>query len=187
MSDTPEEWVGYVRTQDRIDFVKLNGPLTVPGGVTLDLPNAQTFALAVTTVGDPAGEVSCSTEFGGEPWRLSGTADARVFAGRATVGDAAGSFELRRVATWDVPTYRALSAQYGLADGRRISIHVNADDWVGTPILFYSERDRFVRALSRRARGAWSPSRWNCSGSPPTTAESMPSARSPPATTRRRR
>ena len=29
--------------------------------------------------------------------------------------------------------------------GRRITIHVNADEWVGAPVLFYAEDDRFVR------------------------------------------
>ena len=149
MSDVPEEWVGYFRMQNDVHFVKLTGPVAVPGDeVTLDLPNARTFGLPVTTSddgGDSDDTVSGSTDFDGEPWRFSGTADGRVFSGRATIGEATGSFELRRVATWEVPAYRALSAQYGLADGRRISIHLNADDWVGTPILFSSEQDRFVR------------------------------------------
>jgi pimeloyl-ACP methyl ester carboxylesterase len=76
---------------------------------------------------------------------LAGRCDGQVFAGQVTAGDQAGSFELRQVAIWDLPGYRGLSAAYEVAGGRRISIHVNPDDWVGTPIMFYSERDRLVR------------------------------------------
>lgn len=145
MADASEEWVGHFRIDDRVEFLKLNGPITVPGNITLDLPNRHVFGLAVTTRTDPAGALSCSASYSGEQWTFSGALDEHRFVGRATDGDASGYVELRKVAVWEIPVYRALSAQYGLADGRRISIHVNADDWVGTPVLFYSEHDRFVR------------------------------------------
>ncbi len=145
MADAPEEWVGHFHIDDRVEFLKLNGPITVPGNVTLDLPNRRLFGLAVTTGADPDGVISCSASYADEQWTFSGTLDEHRFVGRATAGTASGQVELRRVALWDIPAYRALSAQYGLTDGRRISIHVNADDWVGTPVLFYSEHDRFVR------------------------------------------
>ena len=145
MTDAPEEWAGYFRTGSRVEFAKLNGPVTIPGNVTLDLPNQQVFGLAVTTGSGHDGEIICTARFAGQQLRFAGALEAETFTGRFQAGDEPGSFALCRVAIWDPAAYRALSAPYGLADGRRFSVFVNADDWVAAPILFYSENDTFVR------------------------------------------
>lgn len=145
MTGSPEEWVGYFKTRELAEFVKLTGRISVPGTVGLDVPNRRTFGLPMTLSGDPEDQVYGSAGFFGETAQLAGKSDGQIFAGRLAVGDSEGTFELRRVAVWDIRRYRKLSAAYAVADGRRISIFVNADDWVGAPTMVYSENDRMVR------------------------------------------
>lgn len=144
MTDAAQIWAGYAEVQGAVEFVKLNGPI-VPGGVSIDMPNLRAYGLAMTLEAAPGGEVCGRVTAAGVTVRLCGRSDGRAFAGRSTAGGVEGAFMLRRLAVWDVQGWRKLSAQYEIAGGRRISVHVNADDWAGEPMLFYCEDDRIVR------------------------------------------
>jgi pimeloyl-ACP methyl ester carboxylesterase len=136
-----DEWVGYLEIDGVRRVVKLAGEL-VPGRVVeFALPAERIFRLEVKFGGELAGEVVAR----GETIRFSGTSDGEIFVGRCETSAGRGSIELHRVQIWSLEEYRKLSAQYELSDGRSISVFVNADEWVGTPILFFAEADRFVR------------------------------------------
>jgi pimeloyl-ACP methyl ester carboxylesterase len=136
-----DEWVGYLEIDAVRRVVKLSGEL-LPGGVAeFALPAERIFRLEVKFAGRLQGEVVAR----GETIRFSGTSDGEIFVGSCETNAGHGSVELHRVHIWSLEEYRKLSAQYELSDGRRISVFVNADEWVGTPVLFFAEADRFVR------------------------------------------
>lgn len=145
MAESPVEWAGYFQAGDRVEFFKVNGTVGASPRPTLDLPNRQVFGLEVTIDAASPGDVACHTDIGGERLAFSGTLTEDTFTGNVSTGDLSGSFELRRVAVWDASVYRALSAAYQAGAGRHLSVFVNLDEWLGSPILFYQERDRCVR------------------------------------------
>lgn len=152
MTDDAEEWIGYVTVDDDVRVLKIDGAVRSRGNaplgsitVSAGWPNDRIFGLACRLSTDATGRITGAIGSGLTAIRIAGHCDGDVFTGVATAGEQRGRFEVRRVVVWDLPAYRALSARYELADGRRISIHVNADEWVGAPVMFYAEQDRFVR------------------------------------------
>jgi pimeloyl-ACP methyl ester carboxylesterase len=136
-----DEWVGYLEIGAVRRVVKLAGELVSGGVVEFALPPERIFRLEVRLDDGLAGEVVAR----GETIRFSGVRDGETFVGTGETDAGRGSIELHRVQLWSLEEYRKLSAQYELSDGRTISVFVNPDEWVGTPILFFAEGDRFVR------------------------------------------
>ena len=145
-----DEWVGCLEVDGVRRVVMLTGELIAGGVVEFAFPAERVFRLEVKLAG-LQGEVVAR----GETIRFEGQSDGETFVGTGAAGNEKGSIELHRVHILSLDEYRKLSAQYELDDGRRISVFVNADEFIGTPTLFFAERDRFVR-IYPTAKGLFS-------------------------------
>jgi hypothetical protein len=56
MTDAPQAWAGYAGVRGAVEFVKLNGPITVPGTVSMGMPNLCAFGMQMTLGHGPRGE-----------------------------------------------------------------------------------------------------------------------------------
>lgn len=168
-------WVGYIETRGVSRTVKLDGEVVVGATVEVGLPNERVFRLQTILSGESAAALRGEVVARGEAIRFGGCSDGEVFIETCETAAGPGRLELRRVHVWELDAYRRLSEQYVLDGGRRISVHVNADEWVGVPALFYAEADRFVRStptsaatLSRRmastSRSAATAAAWSRCG-----------------------
>lgn len=138
------EWIGALTFDSAPRMVKVDGSLAAGASARLGLPNERHFGLDLRQSSDGDLLVACA-EIAGKPLTLRGSLRDQLFSGTAYLDGREGSFELRAIQVWDLAAYRAVIAPYDIGDGRRISMHVNADEWVGTPVMFYSEGNRFVR------------------------------------------
>ena len=155
------EWVGSLEVDGVRRVVMLTGELVPDGVVEFAFPAERLFRLEMKLTAlqgeleaKPAGfqgEVVAR----GETIRFEVQLDGETFIGACETDRGQGSIELHRVHLLSLDEYRKLSAQYELADGRRISVFVNADEFIGTPTLFFAEGDRFVR-IYPTAKGLFS-------------------------------
>jgi uncharacterized protein len=139
-----QAWVGYAEIGGEAAFVRLDGRVAAPSAVRMDLPGRGIFGLRVTWEAAPSG-VRGRVVIGGVAARLTGAVRQGEFAGQIVAGSTEGGFALQPAATWDLPRYRELCASYRAGHGRRLSVHLQADDWAGPPMLLYAEDDRLVR------------------------------------------
>ena len=144
MSESDGEWIGVLRFDAECIVIKIDGALTGDIPAQLGLPNERIFGLELRQSGD-GDQWTARAHVRNEGLTLRGTSSENLATGTARLGERIGQFELRSVRVWDLAAYRALIAPYEIAGVRSFSVHVNADEWVGKPVLFYSEGDRFVR------------------------------------------
>ncbi|WP_112236777.1 alpha/beta hydrolase [Kribbella monticola] len=144
------EWVGYLEVDGLRRVVMMTGELVPDGVVEFAFPAERIFRLEVK-LAELRGEVVAR----GETIRFGGQRDEETFVGTCETDSGQGFIELHRVHLLSIGEYRKLSAQYELENGRRVSVFVNADEFIGTPTLFFAERDRFVR-LYPSAKGLFS-------------------------------
>jgi pimeloyl-ACP methyl ester carboxylesterase len=135
-------WLGYVDIDGVGRAIRLNGAIGEASAGTADFPNELRFGCGARwTRDESSGAVRTEIDLAAGTVVLTGHIADDVYAGEAT----SGRFELHRLGAWSVSSYRAVSRPYAIADGRKISVHVNPDQWVGDPVLCYAEATRVVR------------------------------------------
>ena len=144
------DWIGFLTVGACVRTIALSGELTAGHEVEFALPDERVHRLTMVLAEAEDRRLSGEVIARGETIRISGCTEENTFIGTCETASGAGSVDLHRIAVLELAEYRALSRRYEFG-GRRMSIHLNGDEWVGTPVLFYAERNRFVRLYADTA------------------------------------
>lgn len=143
--DRTDQWIGSLQADGVAYVLTATGVLDGPGELHLSLPATGKFNIPVRFTAGSDGELVGELPVLEKVRTLTlNTWTSELLSGIVSGGALPADVELHRVLAWPHAAYREASASYDLGGGRVISFFANLDEWVGNPVMFYAENERFV-------------------------------------------
>jgi pimeloyl-ACP methyl ester carboxylesterase len=143
------EWVGTLALSngDEVAIARLGDEDRAPGEV--DLPNRLLFGVRISSVRAEGNELEIACV--DDALTFVGERHGELLRGRVRIQGDFGSAVFERTSPVDIDTFRPLTGEYLLHDGRQIFIGLVDDEFLSEPRCFYADGDDLVRLYPRSA------------------------------------